>query len=255
MTTTSSLLSTYIASVNATLSASSSSSTSSSSSSSLISATGDLTTFLKILTTQLQNQDPTDATDTDQFTQELVQFAGVEQQINTNSKLDEILTEIKSNGITPLLGYVGTTVQATDDDQILVQDGTSDFAYTLSSAASSVTIKITDSSGDTVNTITTTGSEGVNKVEWNGTDSSGDAVDDGLYTVKITAKDSSGDSVTVSDISLIGVVTGISTDSDGTTTLTVGDSVSLSPDDVTAVYGSTTTVSSSSTTSSSSTSS
>jgi flagellar basal-body rod modification protein FlgD len=258
MTTTSSvsnssLLSTYLASQAAAQSTSSSSSTSSSDSSSLTSITGNLSTFLKILTTQLSNQDPTDATNTDQFTQELVEFAGVEQQINTNTKLENILTEIKSNGITPLLSYVGKTVQVSDDSQVLVQDGSAKFSYTLTDAATSVKMTIKNSSGNTVTTLTGTGQEGSNLVTWDGTDSRGNQVDDGLYTLTITAKNSSGDSLTASDISLIGVVTGIET-SGTTTTLSVGDA-NVSASDITAVYAGTTTVSTSSTTASSSTSS
>ncbi len=75
-----------------------SSSSSNSSGGSSLSSTADKTiagnfqTFLTLLTTQLQNQNPLDPLDTNQFTQQLVQFAGVEQQLKTNDSLQTLVT-------------------------------------------------------------------------------------------------------------------------------------------------------------------
>ena len=69
-----------------------SSSTSSSSSSALSSLDSNFQDFLSMLMTQLQNQDPTSPMDTNEFTSELVQFSSVEQQINTNSNLEQLIT-------------------------------------------------------------------------------------------------------------------------------------------------------------------
>ena len=52
---------------------------------------GNFSDFLNMLMTQLQNQDPTSPLDTNQFTSELVQFSGVEQQINTNNSLTQLI--------------------------------------------------------------------------------------------------------------------------------------------------------------------
>ncbi|MDG5670326.1 flagellar biosynthesis protein FlgD, partial [Acinetobacter baumannii] len=57
---------------------------------------GNFTQFLTLLTTQLKNQNPLDPMDTNQYTQQLVQFAGVEQQLKSNDRLDSILTASKS---------------------------------------------------------------------------------------------------------------------------------------------------------------
>lgn len=238
---TSSILENYIASQS-----SSTSSTTTTSSSDSTSLWGDFTTFLKILTTQLENQDPMDATDTDQFTQELVEFAGVEQQISTNDKLDTIISTLDGNGITPLLSYVGKTVEVSDDDQIVLQDGSATFSYTLASAASDVTITVKDADGSTVATMSGLTASGVNRVSWDGTTDDGDTAEDGVYTVEIEATNSSDKSITVSNIDLIGAVTSIQTDSDGTTTLSLGDAYQVSADDVVAVYSGISTESSSS---------
>ena len=67
-------------------------------------------TFLTLLTTQLQNQNPLDPLDTNQFTQQLVQFAGVEQQLRQNDQLKTLIAIEKSSQSTQALAYVGNTV-------------------------------------------------------------------------------------------------------------------------------------------------
>ena len=67
-------------------------------------------TFLTLLTTQLQNQNPLDPLDTNQFTQQLVQFAGVEQQFKQNEQMKELIALEKSEQSTQALIYVGNTV-------------------------------------------------------------------------------------------------------------------------------------------------
>ncbi len=226
-------------------STSTSSASSSSSTSSSQSLWGDFTTFLKILTAQLENQDPLNATDTTAFTQQLVAFAGVEQQISTNDKLDTIITSINSNGITPLLGYVGQTVEANADNKIALQDGVAPFSYTLPAKAQSATITVKDSDGNTVATMDGSTSAGVNRVAWDGSKDDGETASDGAYKIKIEAKNSNGETMTVSDIRLIGKVTGIETNSGGTTTLSVSG-ITLETTDVLAVYSGITTVAESS---------
>src|ERR1044072_5533234 len=72
--------------------------------------TGNFQTFLTLLTTQLKNQNPLDPLDTNQFTQQLVQFAQVEQQIKQNSQLETLISLEKSAQATTALAYVGSTV-------------------------------------------------------------------------------------------------------------------------------------------------
>ena len=67
-------------------------------------------TFLTLLTTQLQNQNPLDPLDTNQFTQQLVQFAGVEQQLRSNDQLKSLVEIEKSAQSTQALIYVGNNV-------------------------------------------------------------------------------------------------------------------------------------------------
>src|ERR1041385_8736854 len=66
-------------------------------------------TFLQLLTTQLKNQNPLDPLDTNQFTQQLVQFASVEQQINMNQQLTSLVSLQKANKTTSAMSFLGAT--------------------------------------------------------------------------------------------------------------------------------------------------
>src|SRR5215218_2783230 len=67
--------------------------------------------FLLLLTTQLKNQSPLDPMDTNQFTQQLVQFASVEQQLKSNATLSALLTTVKAS-TTNAASFIGMQVTA-----------------------------------------------------------------------------------------------------------------------------------------------
>src|ERR1700749_1485656 len=71
---------------------------------------GNFNTFLQLLTTQLQNQNPLDPLDTNQFTQQLVEFASVEQPLNTNDSLSTLVSLQQTTQSTEALAFVGQTV-------------------------------------------------------------------------------------------------------------------------------------------------
>lgn len=198
---------------------------------------GNFNTYLKILTTQLKNQDPTSATDTNQFTQELVQFAGVEQQIGTNSKLDTLISLQKGTGsTTAALNYMGSfTEVTTTGNSVPLQNSEAEIGYTLSAGESNAAITIKDGNGNVVTTLSGSTNAGKNYVTWNGTDSNGNKVGDGTYTFSINVTNSSGASVAPTDTRIIGQVTGVSTDSSGNTILSLGG-VTANVSSVDAVY-------------------
>src|SRR6266850_7925357 len=70
---------------------------------------GNFNTFLQLLTTQLKNQNPLEPLDTNQFTQQLVSFAGVEQQINMNQQLTSLVNLQKANQATSAMSFLGPT--------------------------------------------------------------------------------------------------------------------------------------------------
>src|SRR5271154_1591718 len=74
---------------------------------------GNMNTFLTLLTTQLQHQDPLSPMDSTQFTQQLVEYSQVEQQINTNTNLTNLISLQQTNSGAAAVGYLGKEVTAT----------------------------------------------------------------------------------------------------------------------------------------------
>ena len=114
---------------------------------------GNFQTFLKLLTTQLQNQDPTSPMDTNQFTNQLVMYSQVEQQIGTNDKLDNLINLGKGQGVNAALGYLGWEVSS-ESNNLPKQNGEGHYHIDLANTAKSITVGITDSSGKTIRGMT-----------------------------------------------------------------------------------------------------
>lgn len=208
-----------------------STSTSSATDSAAAQLSGNFDTFLTLLTTQLQNQDPMNPMDSNQFTQELVQFSGVEQQINTNDNLKTLISLQQGNAGTAATGYLGKTITVTNG-QASLQDGEADWSYALGSAAVATTLTVTNSSGQVVYSTSGATAEGQHDFSWNGKNASGTQLPDGAYTLSVTATDSSGAAVE-SAIASKGVVNEVNMTS-GTPQLMVGQmAVALS--DVSAI--------------------
>ncbi len=184
---------------------------------------GNYDTFLKILTTQLKNQDPTSPMDASEFTDQLVKYSQVEQQISTNDKLEQMLQNQNSNGITPLLNYVGRYAEVASDEKMVVQGGKAMMAYNLPANTTSASISIQDAKGQVIATIEGPAETGLNRIAWDGQMKSGGQAPDGVYKYVLTAKNSGGDSVAVEDVRVIGQVTGVETDAEGDISLKIGD--------------------------------
>ncbi len=157
-------------------------------------------TFLTLLTTQLKNQDPLSPLDTNQFTQQLTQMTGVEQQLLSNQLLQQLVTANQSSGLSNAVNMIGKTVTAGSSTATLTS-GSASWPYTLSSGAASGTVSVVNSGG----TVVWTGplssmNGGSNTFTWNGKDSTGaQLANGGTYTLNITATDSSGQPVTVTN--------------------------------------------------------
>lgn len=76
------------------------------------SLTSDFETFLRLMTTQAQYQDPLEPMDSSDYTAQLAQFSSVEQQVLTNDNLAEIMTQLNLSNMTQLTGWVGKEVRA-----------------------------------------------------------------------------------------------------------------------------------------------
>jgi flagellar basal-body rod modification protein FlgD len=211
--------------VSSVTSGSSASSAAASSSSSAMSSTS----FLSLLVSELQNQDPLNATSTTDFVNQLSEYANFTEQQAINSSMSSLASAFSSLVTLNSVNYIGHNVVAKADTTTL-SDGSATFGYSLSAAASKVSITIKDSSGNTVWTGSGTGDAGTNSFTWDGKDSSGKQLaHGGKYTISITATDSAGNSV-FNYSTITGTVTGIDT-STSTPTLTV-NGVSISAGDI-----------------------
>jgi flagellar basal-body rod modification protein FlgD len=186
---------------------------------------GNFQMFLQLLTTQLKNQDPTSPLDTNQFTQQLVQFASVEQQLKTNTDLDALVAQNKSAQATSTLNFVGASVIA-DGANTELKDGVAVWNVTSPSVAAA-DISILDANGNTVWTDKQTLAQGIQSYAWNGKTSTGALAPDGTYTIQVNAQDATGAAVkTSTDFS--GTVSGVDLTGDqplllvGSTYLTIG---------------------------------
>jgi flagellar basal-body rod modification protein FlgD len=157
---------------------------------------GNFQSFLELLTTQLQNQNPLDPLDTNQFTQQLVEFAGVQEQLNTNDSLSTLVSLQQTAASSQALDYVGKTAVVSGNTAPL-SNGVAGWMFNIPSD-STLSVTISNSSGATVFTGSYSVSAGNDQPYiWNGMGNDGTQFPDGNYTMTATAKDSSGNSVGV----------------------------------------------------------
>ncbi len=187
---------------------------SSTATSALGSLTSNYSDFLSLLTTQLQNQDPTSPMDSSQFTTELVQFSGVEQQINTNSNLAQLVSLTQAGNISQASSMLGATVKATST-QLPLQNGSAALAFTAP-AAEPVNIAITNANGENLYDASVNATAGANNWTWNGTDSSGETLPDGAYNVAVTSTAANG-SATAVPFTISGTATSVDSESNNLT--------------------------------------
>jgi flagellar basal-body rod modification protein FlgD len=186
---------------------SSSSNAASTTNSSLDQLAGNFNSFLTLLTTQLQNQDPLSPLDTNQFTQQLVEFASVQQQVDMNTNMQTLISLQQTSEASSAMQLLGASVTLNGTSSPL--SSTTPASWNLNSAGpatGNVTIK--NSSGTTVYTGTVSLNSGNNTYTWNGTGATGQTWPAGQYTIGVTATGASGQAVTVSS-QVQGTVSGV----------------------------------------------
>jgi len=185
---------------------SSSATTSASASNPLLALSSNFNDFLQMLMTQLRNQDPTSPMDTNQFTSELVQFSGVEQQINTNGSLTQLI-QLTQAGET-MQGTSMTGKQVTvQSSQIALQNGSGTLNFT-DPTAGPVAIAITNASGQQLYGTTLTATAGNNAWTWNGANNQGSQLPDGAYNAAVVSANANGTTSTL-PFTVTGTATGV----------------------------------------------
>ena len=157
---------------------------------------GDLNIFLTLLTTQLQNQDPTDPLDTNQMTNQLVQFASVEQQIAMNANLTSMISLQQSAQLTAAAPLVGRRIEVTSD-QLALQDGSAEIRLPAAGTARTAQVTVMDSTGRTLRSETVALGTQATSWTWNGRNAAGMAQADGAYRVQVVGRDENGASTTL----------------------------------------------------------
>src|SRR3954466_6548855 len=124
-------------------------------------------TFLSLLTTQLKNQDPLSPLDSNQFTQQIVQMTGVEQQLLTNDLLKKLVGNTGS-GVSTAVSLIGKEVRAESADAGM-KGGKATWTYNLDRAASDVKLEVLNDKGAVVRSIAPTDNKaGDHTFAWDG---------------------------------------------------------------------------------------
>lgn len=150
--------------------------------------------FLKLLVTQLRYQDPLNPMNSTEFTAQLAQFSALEQQKNTNTNLEKLLSKQDLLTQVSLSGLMGKDVLAFSNEVFVEDAKAMDLSFELPQDVKSTTVTITDQSGRLVRTLVVSGGKkGLNSVTWDGKNSSGAPVAQGKYyfTVSGTLTDKS----------------------------------------------------------------
>jgi flagellar basal-body rod modification protein FlgD len=180
----------------------------------------DFSQFLNLLTVQLQNQDPLSPMDTTEFTNQLVAFTGVEQQINTNQKLDSLVALNLGTSFSQSQNYVGQEISYVSSE-FDYAGGSTSLRYSLNEEASLSKINIVDENGAVVYSVDGSRNPGAHEFQWNGETNSGQPALPGTYEIQVDALDANQDPITTSTV-VTGLVRGTETQN-GQIFLLVGD--------------------------------
>ena len=176
----------------------------------------DFNTFLTLLTTQLRNQDPSNAMDVNKMTDQLVQFTAVEQQVQTNSNLQQLITLQQGNTLTNASGLLGRVVEV-ESSQLALQNSQALLRLPAAGAARNAVIQVTDQSGRVVREARPALTPGASSSwNWDGRDSNGRQLADGSYGFTIQGRDSNGAAVALS-AGVLARPTGVERGTDGVT--------------------------------------
>ncbi len=181
---------------------------------SLATLSQDFDQFLRLLTTQLQNQDPLSPMDSTEFTNQLVQFSQVEQQIKTNDQMESLLAFQTLNLTAVGLSFIGKNVEVSDDEFYMNGNSGASMSYNMPEGAAKGTVAITDADGRTVYKADADLGAGKKSFTWDGKDENGIAVPAGTYTLKVSALDAQNNSLNLTTF-VPGFVEGIESGDDG----------------------------------------
>ncbi|MEI7513890.1 MAG: FlgD immunoglobulin-like domain containing protein [Betaproteobacteria bacterium] len=191
--------------------------------------------FLKLFTTQLTNQDPTDPVKNEAFVAQLAQFSQLEATTNMATSLSDFTTSMSSSQMTNSAGLIGTQVAVPDGPAILTSGTPVPATIALPNGADGVTLQVYDSKGVLVST-QTAGAQtaGDMQFSWNGQDDTGNALPSGTYRFAASAV-SQSKNITPSVSTLVNV-TGVSQKPDKSIWLSVAGGKTVALSSVTQIF-------------------
>jgi len=195
------------------------------------SQTIDQSGFLKLLTTQLKTQDPTEPTDNTQMVQQMATFSQVAGITEMNASLKSMLSDVSASRFGDASGWIGRAALISGDVATQATNGAYAGQITLPSDAKDVAISLVNSSGQTVYS-KDLGAKGTGDISWSwdGKDTSGAATTDGALQVIVTAVGTNGKSVSPTNATW-NEIQSVKSPATGTTQLITGLG-SVSPSDV-----------------------
>ena len=191
--------------------------------------TSDFTTFLKMLTTQMQNQDPMNPIESSDYAVQLATFSGVEQQVRTNQLLESLALQMGGAGIAQYAGWVGMEAQVTAPVAFYGQPVTLD--PVLKPGADQGTLVIYDDQNREAARLML--APGAGQVVWDGTDGNGQALPEGLYSFKVEST-KAGEVLGADPVPAYARVTEVRSGETGAQLVLEGGSI-VSPDNITAL--------------------
>lgn len=191
--------------------------------------------FLKLFVTQLQQQDPLNPQDGNQFIAQLAQLSQVEQAYNTNTNLQGLLAAQNSNMMVSAVSFIGKEVLAAGNQVALTAGGSANLNFRLDGSVSSLNIDIRDAAGNLVRSLTSgQTAAGDGSIAWDGRGGNGLPLPSGTYSFEVTGTNASG--VTVAGASLVrGRVDGVRID--GSTPILTAGGIEIGMGDVLQVKG------------------
>ena len=163
--------------------------------------------FLTLLTEQMKAQDPLNPLDSTEFVNQLVNFSSVEQEIRSNQNLESLIAIQAASAQSTAVGFIGR--EATVGTPLgVLQDGEAEWTYILPEDTQGTLVTITDENGRTIATFEGEATAGRHTFEWDGTDLSGQQLEDGVYSMSITAVNADGQPIQA-DIQTTARVTGV----------------------------------------------
>lgn len=168
----------------------------------------DRDTFLKLLTTQLQNQDPSSPMDNEQFLSQLAQFSSLEQLMGVQETMNNVAAGIQAMNSASMASLLGTEVVAQGDTIQLDAGDTPELGWAAAGPLREATLTITDASGRVVRTLDLGDVDAEGSVTWDGLDQDGNPVPGGRYSFKVTGTDADGNAALAAG-RITGVVDGM----------------------------------------------